>query len=129
VKTIGQQRSKRTVAMVQLGETVVLICVAAGALAHTTTTCAFTPDAVSTAIGKHPPQVATDRRSATMEDLDRKTELERRIEDGMFYEHHEQWPSNSASILQDDIPIAQAVWVGYRFTEEERLRMKSANVY
>jgi hypothetical protein len=115
--------------MVQIGQKV--LCLAA-ALAHTVhTAVAFTPDAAS--IGKQPLQVTTDRRSAAMGDLDRKSELERRVEHGMFYEHDDSanhGPKKThAANLHDNIPIAHAHWVGYRFTVEERLRLKSANVY
>jgi hypothetical protein len=115
--------------MVRIGQKV--LCVTA-ALAHTVhPSVAFTPDAAS--IGKQPLQGTTDRRSAAMGDLDRKSELERRVEDGMFYKHedstnHGHKKTNAAN-LHDNIPITHALWVGYRFTEEERLRLKSANVY
>lgn len=62
------------------------------------------------------------------------TELERRIEDGEHYEHipspaNQKWRAASTAQTEqgDDIPSARGIFVGYRYTEEEYTRLKSAD--
>jgi hypothetical protein len=68
------------------------------------------------------------------------TELDRRIEDGIHYEHdeHEQLSKffkfppkqsrrKSAMGGGEDIPVSRGVFYGYRYTPEEYNRLKSAD--
>jgi hypothetical protein len=62
------------------------------------------------------------------------SELERRVEDGVHYEHitspinHRQHKSESSKYPQEvDIPTTRGVFVGYRTTHEEYDRLKSAD--
>ena len=73
------------------------------------------------------------------------TELERRVEDGVHYEHltneahkksqQQQQQTRRRNIHRDgtdlddddDIPSKRGVFIGYRYTEEEYHRLKSAD--
>ena len=76
----------------------------------------------------------TARESAYYVEWEPMTELERRIEDGVNYEHipvrrkkRKDRSSRHRTTFQDSIPTADGVFVGYRFTDEERNRLKSAD--
>jgi hypothetical protein len=74
------------------------------------------------------------------------SELERRIEDGIHYEHfpskaqhaqhrrHEKMPGchakakNVVDHEDDDSPRARAVFCGYRYTKDEYNRLKAAEI-
>lgn len=91
----------------------------------------FTPDASS--LGKQSQQVATDRQSSSLRDLDRISELDQRIEDGIHYEHGQDdtysYNRHCKTIETDDsIPTARGIFCGYRCTHEDYRRLKSANV-
>ncbi|CAJ1954530.1 unnamed protein product [Cylindrotheca closterium] len=74
----------------------------------------------------------TARESAFAVEWEPMTELERRIEDGINYEHlpnqRSQHHGNtySRTATKDDIPYSQGVFCGYRYTDEEYCRLKSA---
>ena len=58
------------------------------------------------------------------------SELDRRIEDGVHYEHEhckfsQKQPREVAP--KEDIPVARGVFCGYRITPEEYNRLKSAD--
>ena len=63
------------------------------------------------------------------------TELERRIEDGVHYEHMPQQAHTrnlphqqpESDFFDKSIPSYRGVFVGYRYTEEEYERLKSAD--
>ena len=76
----------------------------------------------------------TARESACSVEWEPMTELERRIEDGVNYEHiphkrkkRKNRGSQQRATFQDSIPTADGVFVGYRFTDEEYGRLKSAD--
>ncbi len=76
----------------------------------------------------------TARESAFNVEWEPMTELERRIEDGVFYEHipsqlkrHRRFPETPISEQDDKIPSTRGVFVGYRYTEEEYNRLKPAD--
>lgn len=76
----------------------------------------------------------TARESAFNVEWEPMTELDRRIEDGIHYEHmpspvnnRQQNSKRPSSLQQDGIPSARGVFVGYRFTEDEYNRLKSAD--
>ena len=76
----------------------------------------------------------TARESAFNVEWEPMTELERRIEDGVNYEHlpnepHRRAPASGKSRKSkpdDDIPLAKGVFCGYRYTTEEYDRLRSA---
>lgn len=86
----------------------------------------------------------TARESAVNVEWEPMTELERRIEDGVNYEHipsqrkqayhhrhhrqHHVADGGQGQVDNDGIPTARGVFCGYRFTQEEYNRLKSANV-
>jgi len=62
------------------------------------------------------------------------TELERRIEDGIHYEHNpspvnyrQRYHQPTTAEPDDVIPSARGVFAGYRYTEDEYNRLKSAD--
>ena len=62
------------------------------------------------------------------------SEMERRIEDGVNYEHPpstgsrgQQKSKHAVSPQDDGIPSARGVFVGYRYTKDEYDRLKSAD--
>mmetsp|Transcript_19663 Transcript_19663/g.48341 ORF Transcript_19663/g.48341 Transcript_19663/m.48341 type:complete len:138 (+) Transcript_19663:141-554(+) len=75
----------------------------------------------------------TARESACNVEWEPMSELERRIEDGIHYEHipnhYSQNHGNpySRTASKDGVPYSQGVFVGYRMTEEEYGRLKSAD--
>lgn len=92
----------------------------------------FTPDAST--VGKQPSQASTDRQSSSLGDLDRKSELERRVEDGTRYEHEElddlfsQYGNFKTIEVDDGIPTVHGIFCGYRYTHDDYQRLKSANL-
>ena len=73
--------------------------------------------------------------SAALLDLDQvvlqvTTELQQRIEDGFRYQHHNHNDvhQDCSMIDESDFELCQAVFIGYRFTIEERERLRSAHV-
>lgn len=76
----------------------------------------------------------TARESAYACEWEPMTELERRIEDGINYEHIQNRPKRKKSrgddqrtAIKDGIPTANGVFVGYTFTDEEYGRLRSAD--
>ena len=79
----------------------------------------------------------TARESAVNVEWEPMTELERRIEDGVNYEHiprqghkqnHDLQDSQNALMDdEDDTPTTQGIFCGYRHTPEEYERLKSAD--
>ncbi|KAL3939726.1 MAG: hypothetical protein SGBAC_005591 [Bacillariaceae sp.] len=75
----------------------------------------------------------TARESACNVEWEPMTELERRIEDGIHYEHipnqHSQHHGKaySRTASKDGMPYSQGVFCGYRYTDEEYGRLKSAS--
>jgi len=77
----------------------------------------------------------TARESAYNVEWEPMSELERRIEDGVNFEYirpavnyrQQQQQRQQHELEEDDIPSARGVFVGYRFTDEEYKRLKSAN--
>ena len=77
----------------------------------------------------------TARESAFNVEFEPMTELERRIEDGLNYEHIPLDKSKYDSVgnvrtekhQTESIPSARGVFAGYRFTQEEYDRLKSAD--
>jgi hypothetical protein len=61
------------------------------------------------------------------------TELERRIEDGVNYNHipnskkKQKKNRHAYQRVAPDVPSARGVFCGYRVTDEEYYRLKSAN--
>lgn len=77
----------------------------------------------------------TARESAFNVEWEPMTELERRIEDGIHYEHNpgpvnhrQRYHPPTGAEPDDVIPSTRGVFVGYRYTEDEYNRLKSANV-
>jgi hypothetical protein len=78
----------------------------------------------------------TARESAFNVEWEPMTELDRRIEDGVNYEHmannprHQRQnnPGNAhATPVEDDVSSVRGVFVGYRVSHEEYDRLKSAD--
>lgn len=77
----------------------------------------------------------TARESAFNVEWEPMTELERRLEDGLNYDHIPTPPSSfnpsrepkSHSERSESIPSTRGVFAGYRFTQEEYDRLKSAD--
>lgn len=70
----------------------------------------------------------TARESAVMAEWEQLSELQRRVEDGIHYEH---WPeaseqSNNHAAKEPELPTCRGVFCGYRVTDEEYARLKSA---
>jgi hypothetical protein len=55
------------------------------------------------------------------------SELDRRIEDGINYEHIPAEANRRQKELDDEIPSARGVFAGYRYTSDEYSRLKSAD--
>jgi hypothetical protein len=78
----------------------------------------------------------TARESAFNVEWEPMTELDRRIEDGVNYEHmpnqaHRRQSGNKGnqdSSVDDETPSARGVFCGYRSTSEDYDRLKSANL-
>jgi hypothetical protein len=69
----------------------------------------------------------TARESAVRVEWEPVSELERRIEDGIHYQH---WPEKRRQYHQKadpDAPIRQGVFCGYITTQEDYKRLKSAD--
>lgn len=68
----------------------------------------------------------TAQEAAVLAEWEQLSELQRRIEDGAHYEHWPETrkPPDSAAA---DSPVCRGVFCGYRATEEERNRLKSAD--
>ena len=113
-------------------------------IVHTTKAAPKAPSsAVDAEVFNPPPtrskssgQSRTALENAVLVEWERRSELERRIEDGVLYEHFEEdsYPgtqqnnhrrSNKPS-FQDTTPKSRGVFCGYRGTKEERDRLKSA---
>eukprot|EP00980_Cylindrotheca_fusiformis_P021944 scaffold8798_cov117-Cylindrotheca_fusiformis.AAC.3 len=77
----------------------------------------------------------TARESACNVEWEPMSELERRIEDGVNYEHiplplhkrKKERSKNSGTAPHDGIPTTQGVFCGYRYTSDEYDRLKSAD--
>jgi len=73
----------------------------------------------------------TLRESATLVDWEMRTELDRRVEDGFHYEHYfianswQQFQQEASS--NDATPTVRGIFCGYRFTDEEHDRLRSAH--
>lgn len=69
--------------------------------------------------------------SAVLEEWERMSELERRIEDGMYYEHELQSPRRQQrkeyATPKDDADAAKGIFCGYRTTDEDYSRLRSAD--
>jgi len=72
----------------------------------------------------------TARESAVIVEVEPVSELERRIEEGMNYEHFSdnEVPKEKDDRYHEKEESARGVFVGYSVTSEERRRLKSANV-
>ena len=70
----------------------------------------------------------TARESAFSVEWEPMSELERRIEDGVNFEYVST-ANHRQQAHEEDIPCARGVFVGYRFTEEEYKRLKSADPF
>jgi hypothetical protein len=70
----------------------------------------------------------TARESAYSVEWEPMSELERRIEDGVNFEYVST-ANHRQQAHEEDIPCARGVFVGYRFTEEEYKRLKSADPF
>lgn len=76
----------------------------------------------------------TARESAVNVEWEPMTELERRLEDGVNYEHipkqaRKSRPynkDNNGNAREDEIPAARGIFVGY-YTKEEEQRLRSAD--
>jgi hypothetical protein len=68
----------------------------------------------------------TARESAYSVEWEPMSELERRIEDGVNFEYIST-ANHRQQAHEEDIPCARGVFVGYRFTDEEYKRLKSAD--
>jgi hypothetical protein len=57
------------------------------------------------------------------------SELDRRIEDGVHYEHEHCNPKKQPRkfVTKEEIPVTRGVFCGYRITPEEYNRLKSAD--
>lgn len=106
----------------------------------TTTTTAFSPEAPSSIHNKATvePEVkasaatartATARESAVLVEWERMSELERRIEDGVNYEHAVCDDSNVAGrpLMAETVGTSRGIFCGYKTTKEEHDRLKSAD--
>jgi hypothetical protein len=69
----------------------------------------------------------TARESAFNVDWEPMSELERRIEDGVNFEYIRPTTRHRQLELEDDIPSARGVFAGYRFSDDEYNRLKSAD--
>lgn len=77
----------------------------------------------------------TARESAVNIEWEPMTELERRVEDGVNYDHFDYAKakraqcktSNRDGRAESDAPTVHAVFCGYRYTDDEYDRLKSAN--
>jgi hypothetical protein len=76
----------------------------------------------------------TARETATLVEWEPMTELERRIEDGVHYEHMPSRPNangksrkNKSKAVCTDSPSVRGIFVGYRATSEEYDRLKCAD--
>ena len=77
------------------------------------------------------------RESAVIVEWEPMTELERRIEDGIHYDHMRQCQNQgeethsfaeNGSKREETNPSTRAVFCGYRFSQDEYSRLKSANI-
>ena len=74
---------------------------------------------------------STARDSAILVEWEQTSELQRRIEDGINYEH---WNEDEILGMEEDVTVdgeepasVRGVFFGYRMTTEERARLKSAH--
>jgi len=102
---------------------------------HTTSSLSAMPSG-SQPWGSRSVPSKTARESAFNVEWEPMTELERRIEDGIHYEHivnthvSQDGLPRSKRLQEDDdndIPRHRGVFAGYRFSEEEYNRLKSAD--
>lgn len=114
---------------------------ASSALTHSGKGCsrpmAMTLSALHTASGpwgsRNVPS-RTSRESAFNVEWEPMSELERRLEDGVNYEHlpaidqaYQIRKPKTSEGKDDGIPLRRAVFVGYRYTEDEYNRLRSAD--
>lgn len=92
------------------------------------------PNSSAASFGARDVPSKTARESAFNVEWEPMTELERRVEDGVNYEHtasQEYFFQKKAQRTSDDqeegIPRAKGVFVGYRYTQEEYERIRSAD--
>lgn len=72
----------------------------------------------------------TSRESAVSVEWERRTELERRLEDGVNYEHISEeatTPRKRTNVTEDTFPKAYGVFCGYQTTSEDYIRLRSAD--
>jgi hypothetical protein len=78
---------------------------------------------------------STARESAVLAEFERRSELERRIQDGFTYDHFPEMSdsyvnsnqSTGSRFHHDDAPSARGVFCGMRTTQEDYNRLRSAN--
>lgn len=71
----------------------------------------------------------TSMESAVNVEWEPMSELDRRIEDGVHYEHEHCTSSHKQPrefATKEEIPVARGVFCGYRYTSLEYNRLKSA---
>jgi hypothetical protein len=73
-----------------------------------------------------PSSSKTARESAVNVEWEPMTELERRIEDGVNYDHFDYTNARDGR-AECDGPTVQGVFCGYRYTDDEYDRLKSAH--
>lgn len=72
-------------------------------------------------------RTSTCREGAVIPEFEQVSELQRRIDEGIHYEHEERYYDVQEENVFEDVTSVKGVFCGYRVTPEEKSRLKSAH--
>lgn len=72
-------------------------------------------------------RASTCREGAVIPEFEQVSELQRRIDEGMHYEHEERYYDVQEETVFEEVTSVKGVFCGYRGTPEEKSRLKSAH--
>lgn len=72
-------------------------------------------------------RTSTCREGAVIPEFEQVSELQRRIDEGIHYEHEERYFDVQEETVFEEVTSVKGIFCGYRGTPEEKSRLKSAH--